>query len=101
MPNRNLWNKNVPRVEYDHRARDTRLRLEHIEHLLTRRDATGASRYFGLLPSLLGNIAGSIFNLRRNALNLTILRRASIRPAPGPGSAAVGGPSAIRAASSP
>ena len=34
MPNRHLWTKNVPRVEYDHRARDTRLRLQHLERLL-------------------------------------------------------------------
>ena len=27
MPNRNFWNKNVLRVEYDHRVRETRLRL--------------------------------------------------------------------------
>ncbi len=36
MRNRNLWNKNVPRVEYDYRARDARLRLERIERLLMR-----------------------------------------------------------------
>jgi hypothetical protein len=37
MPNRNLWNKNVPRVEYDYCARDARLRLERVERLLMRR----------------------------------------------------------------
>jgi hypothetical protein len=30
----NLWNKSVPRVELDRRARDARLRLERIERLL-------------------------------------------------------------------
>ena len=59
MLNRNLWNRNVPRVEYDHRARDTRLRLEHIEGLLVKRDAAGGPRYFGRLLSLLGHIAGN------------------------------------------
>ena len=59
MPNRSLWNKNVPRVEYDHRARDTRLRLEHIERLLVKRDAAGSPRYFRRLLLLLGNVAGS------------------------------------------
>ena len=60
MANRNLWNKNVPRVEYDHRARDTRLRLERIERLLVKReDAAVVSGYFGLLRILIGNIAGS------------------------------------------
>jgi len=59
MPSRNLWDKNVPRVEYDHRARDARLRLEHLERLLGKRDAAGNFRYFGLLHLLLGNIAGN------------------------------------------
>ena len=53
MPNRNLWNKNVPRVEYNHRARDTRLQLEHTERLLVKRDAAGGSQYSRLLPLLL------------------------------------------------
>ena len=30
----NLWNKSVPKVELDQRARDGRLRLEQIERLL-------------------------------------------------------------------
>src|SRR4051794_20889077 len=59
MPNRHLWDKNVPRVEYDHRARNTRLRLERIEHLLVKQDAAGGSRYFERLLLLLGNVAGS------------------------------------------
>ena len=59
MPNRHLWTKNVPRVEYDHRARDTRLRLEHLERLLVKRDAAGGFRYFGRLLLLLGDVAGS------------------------------------------
>src|SRR5207245_718499 len=48
-----LWNKNVPRVEYDYRARDARLRLERVERLLMRRDAAAGSR-FGLLRFLIG-----------------------------------------------
>jgi hypothetical protein len=59
MPNRNLWNRNVPRVEYDHRARDTRLRLEHIERQLVKRNAAGDSQYFRQLLLRLGNIANS------------------------------------------
>jgi hypothetical protein len=59
MPNRHLWNKNVPRVEYDHRARDTRLRLEHLERLLVKRDATGGFQYFERLLLFLGDVAGS------------------------------------------
>jgi hypothetical protein len=35
----NLWNKSVPRVELDQRARDARLRLERIERLLVLRAA--------------------------------------------------------------
>ena len=56
MPNKNLWNKNVSRVEYDLRARDTRLRLERIERLLVKRDGF---RYFRLLRLLIVNVAGS------------------------------------------
>jgi hypothetical protein len=40
----NLWNKSVPRVELDQRARDARLRLERIEGLLVPRAAATASR---------------------------------------------------------
>ena len=39
----NLWNKSVPRVELDQRARDARLRLERIERLLVPRAAVTAS----------------------------------------------------------
>ena len=56
MPNKNLWNKNVSRVEYDLRARDARLRLERIERLLVKRDGF---RYFRLLRLLIVNVAGS------------------------------------------
>jgi hypothetical protein len=58
MPYRYLWNKNVPRVEYDYRARDTRVRLEHLERLLVKREAAGGFRYFGWLLLLLGDVAG-------------------------------------------
>ena len=37
-----LWNKSVPRVEFDQRARDARLRLERIERLLVPRAAVTA-----------------------------------------------------------
>jgi hypothetical protein len=43
MPNKNLWNNNVPRVEYDLRSRDARLRLERAERLLVKRDAAAAA----------------------------------------------------------
>ena len=62
MPNKNLWNKNVSRVEYDRRARDARLRLERIERLLVKRDAAVAAagfRYFRLLGLLISSVAGS------------------------------------------
>ncbi len=59
MPNQNLWNRNVPRIEHDHRARDTRLRLERIERLLVKRDAAGGSQYLRQILLLLGNTAGS------------------------------------------
>ena len=39
----NLWNKSVPRVELDQRARDARLRLEQLERLLAPRAAAARS----------------------------------------------------------
>ena len=38
-----LWNRSVPRVELDQRARDARLRLERIERLLVPRATVAAS----------------------------------------------------------
>ncbi len=59
MPYGNFWNKSVPKAEYDHRARDARLRLEQIERLLVKRDAAVGPRYFGVLRLLGVNISGS------------------------------------------
>jgi hypothetical protein len=39
MPNANLWDRSVPRVELDQRAREARLRLERLERLLVPRVA--------------------------------------------------------------
>jgi hypothetical protein len=68
MPNKNLWDKDVPRAEYDLRARDARLRLERVERLLAKRDAAAAAagfRYFRLLSLLISNVAGSGRKRRR------------------------------------
>ena len=43
MLRNNLWNKSVPRVELDQRARDARLRLEQLERLLMPRAAVARS----------------------------------------------------------
>ena len=63
MPNKNLWDNNVPKAEYDLRARDARLRLERVERLLVKRDAAAPAaasfRYFRLLSLLISNVAGS------------------------------------------
>ena len=58
MLNRDFRARSVPRVEYDHRAREARLQAERVERLLlAKRDAAAAgSRYFRLLGV---NIAGS------------------------------------------
>ena len=42
MPTANLWNRSVPRVELDQRAREARLRLEQLERLMPRAAAIGA-----------------------------------------------------------
>lgn len=44
-----LWNKSVPRVELDQRARDARLRLERIGRLLVPRAAVTASCFRWIL----------------------------------------------------
>ena len=43
MPKANLWNRSVPRVELDQRAREARLQLEELERLLVRRAAVARS----------------------------------------------------------
>jgi hypothetical protein len=43
MPNANIWNRSVPRVELDQRAREARLRLERLERLLVPRLAATGS----------------------------------------------------------
>jgi hypothetical protein len=65
MPNKNLWDKDVPRAEYDLRARDARLRLERVERLLVKRDAAAGFRYFRLLSLLISNVAVSGRKRRR------------------------------------
>ena len=54
----NLWTKSVPRVEYDHRAREARLRFERVERLLIRNYAVNDSRPFQLLRRLAFNVSG-------------------------------------------
>jgi hypothetical protein len=43
MPNADLWNRSIPRVELDLRAREARLRLERLERLLVPRAAATGS----------------------------------------------------------
>ena len=59
MRGKNLWNKAVPRVEHDARAREMRLWLQRLERLLVHRLATTGlrpvrlwGRVFGLAMSL-------------------------------------------------
>ncbi len=58
MLKENQLNRNVPRVEYDHRAREARLRLEQLERRLVNHDAVRAFRVFRLLRLLAVNVAG-------------------------------------------
>src|SRR5436309_13751238 len=53
----NLWNKSVPRVELDQRARDARVRLVQIERLIVSR-ASIAGFWLSPLGRLLGSRAG-------------------------------------------
>ena len=53
----NLWNKSVPSVELDHRARDARLRLVRIERLLVPH-ASVTGLWLSPFVRLLGSRAG-------------------------------------------
>jgi hypothetical protein len=53
----NLWNKSVPRVELDQRARDARVRLVQIERLIVPR-ASVAGFWLSPFGRLLGSRAG-------------------------------------------
>ena len=53
----NLWNKSVPRVELDHRARDTRLQLVRVERLVVPR-ASMAGFWLSPFVRLLGSRRG-------------------------------------------
>jgi hypothetical protein len=55
----NLWNRSVPRVEYDHRARETRLQLERGERLLVKHYAVKEPRPFRLVRLLTFSISRS------------------------------------------
>jgi hypothetical protein len=59
MPKEDRWNKSVPRVEYDHRARAARLQLERVERLLVEHCAVKDYRPFRLLRRLAYSISGS------------------------------------------
>jgi len=61
MLNRDFRARSVPRVEYDHRAREARLQAERVERLLlAKRDAAAmGSRYFRLLRLLGVKVVGS------------------------------------------
>src|SRR6266851_497589 len=59
MPRVNLPSKNVPRVEYDYRAREARLQLEQLERLLVRRHAVKTLRLFRRFRLLAFNASGA------------------------------------------
>ena len=58
MLRRNPWNYNVPRLEYDQRAREARLHLEEVERLLMKRPAAAGFRPFRLLRVLRFGVYG-------------------------------------------
>jgi len=55
----NPWNNSVPRVEYDHRMREARLRFERLERLLVKQHAVKDSRPFRLFRLLAISVSGS------------------------------------------
>ena len=57
MARTNFWNKSVPRVELDHRARVARVRLTRSEQLLVPR-ASVVSFWLGPFVRLLGSRTG-------------------------------------------
>ncbi len=58
MLKENEFNRNVPRVEYDHRAREARRRAEQLEQQLVRRDAARVVRVFRVFRLLSLSVAG-------------------------------------------
>ena len=60
MLRRDLLNRNVPRLECDHRAREARLRLERVERLLVKRARLADRR-----PLLFVRLFGFVVNGRR------------------------------------
>ncbi len=59
MLRKNLWNRNVPKLEYDQRAREARVRLERVERLLVKRHAVADFRPFRRLRVLGFGIYGN------------------------------------------
>ena len=53
----NLWNKSLPRIELDHRARDARLQLARVERLIVPR-ASVTGLWLSPFVRLLGSRAG-------------------------------------------
>ena len=58
MLKENGLNRNVPRVEYDHRAREARLRQQQLQRRLVNYDAASAFKVFHLLRLLGVSVAG-------------------------------------------
>jgi len=56
MSRKNLWNKSVPRVELDQRAREARLRLARIERP-TEPHPAATSGWFGRRPTALATLS--------------------------------------------
>ena len=56
MPKENRWNKSVPRVEYDHRAREARLQLERVERLPSSTAGEGLPTLPAIAPSCVQHI---------------------------------------------
>ena len=82
MRNGNLWNKGVPRVEYDHRAREARLQLEGVERLLVKHYAVKGFRTFRLLRLLALSVAGNGQRGDRSTGSPSDRRPCSIMPVP-------------------
>ena len=68
MSTENDWNKAVSRIEYDQRARNARLQLEHVERSLVKYDTVKERQSFRLSRLLNLSVSTSGWLIERSAL---------------------------------
>jgi hypothetical protein len=78
----NLWNKSLPRIELDHRARDARLQLARVERLAVPR-ASVTGLWLSPFVRLLGSRAGAAAEAVAGATGRKAIRASAVCPKSG------------------